>query len=238
VVVSLAGMLVSVGLLSLLFFSAAFKGDTVHFELTLSRPLIIGLFVLLALLNTYLVTKRFEVRRLREQLISATLQNQVTEQQSFIDPLTEIYNRRSLDGIAGRLISQAKRRKTPLSLMMIDANRFKEINNRFGHLTGDFVLSALAGILKDSVRGSDTVLRYGGDEFLILLADTYAEGAHTVADRINDKLNDWNEAGNLDRCTVSVSIGVAEWQDGDTLDMMLDAADRSMYEHKNHQVYS
>jgi diguanylate cyclase (GGDEF)-like protein len=238
VVVSLAGMLVSVCLLALLFSSAAFKGDTVHFELTLSRPLVLGLFVLLALLNTYLVTKRFEVRRLREQLISATLQNQATEQQSFIDPLTEIYNRRSLDGIAGRLISHAKRRNTPLSMMMIDANRFKEINTRFGHLTGDFVLSALAGILKDSVRGSDTVLRYGGDEFLILLADTYAEGAHTVADRINDKLNDWNEAGNLDRFTVSVSIGVAEWQDGDTLDRLLDSADRNMYEHKKRQVYS
>jgi hypothetical protein len=82
--VSLTGILVSVGLLAILL-PAAFKGDTIRFEITVSRPLAIGLFVVLALANTYLVTKRFDVRRLREQIISSTLQNQVTEQQSFID---------------------------------------------------------------------------------------------------------------------------------------------------------
>ena len=91
VIVSLAGTLVSVALVTMLL-PGAFKSDTIHFEITVSRPLAIGLFVLLALLNTYLVTKRFEVRRLREQLISSSLQNQVIEQQSFTDPLTEIYN--------------------------------------------------------------------------------------------------------------------------------------------------
>lgn len=84
-IVSLAGILVSTGLFAILF-RAAFSEDTVHFEITVSRPLVIGLFVLLALLNTYLVTKRFEVRRLREQLISSTLQKLVIEQQSFTDP--------------------------------------------------------------------------------------------------------------------------------------------------------
>src|ERR1700740_1520351 len=93
VIISLTGILVSIGLFAILF-RAAFREATVHFELTVSRPLVIGLFVLIALLNTHLVTKRFEVRRLREQLISSTLQNQATEQHSFIDQLTEIYNRR------------------------------------------------------------------------------------------------------------------------------------------------
>jgi diguanylate cyclase (GGDEF)-like protein len=231
-IVSLTGILVSIGLLAILF-RAAFKQDTVHFELTVSRPLVIGLFVLIALLNTYLVTKRFEVRRLREQLISSTLQNQVTEQQSFIDPLTEIYNRRSLDQVAGQFISRARRRKSALSLLMIDADNFKKINTRFGHLTGDFVLAEIAGVLKCSIRGSDTVVRYGGDEFLMLLADTPATGARTVIERINGKLDDWNAAGNLEDFRVSVSIGIAEWHDGDTLDEMLDGADRRMYERKN-----
>jgi diguanylate cyclase (GGDEF)-like protein len=236
-IVSLAGMLVSTGLLALLF-RAAFKDDAVHFELTVSRPLVIGLFVLLALLNTYLVTKRFEVRRLREQIISTTLQNRVTEQQSFIDPLTEIYNRRSLDGVATRLISHAKRRQSPLSLLMIDVNKFKQVNTRFGHLTGDFVLAEIAGILKSSIRGSDAVVRYGGDEFLILLADTATPGGQKVCQRINDKLNDWNEAGNLEKFRISLSIGIAEWHDGDTLDVMLDSADRKMYAQKSVQVCS
>src|SRR6266853_1620415 len=231
-IVSLAGILVTVGLLALLL-PGAFKSDSIHFEITVSRQLAIGLFILLALLNTYLVTKRFEVRRLREQLISSTLQNQVTEQQSFTDPLTEIYNRRSLDQIAGQFISQARRRKTALTFLMVDADRFKKINTRFGHLTGDFVLAEIAGILKASIRGSDAAVRDGGDEFLILLADTTAEGSQRVVQRINGRVEEWNAAGNLEDFRVGVSIGIAEWHDGDTLDEMLDGADRRMYEEKN-----
>lgn len=231
-IISLAGILVSTGLFAILF-RAAFSQDTVHFEITVSRPLVIGLFVLLALLNTYLVTKRFEVRRLREQLISSTLQKQVIEQQSFTDPLTEIFNRRGLDEIAGRFINQARRRKAALSFLMIDADNFKQVNSRFGHLTGDFVLAEIAGILKASIRGSDAVVRYGGDEFLILLSDSTTGGAQKVIERIHSKVADWNEAGNLRGFRMSVSIGVAEWHEGDTLDEMLDGADRKMYEQKN-----
>ena len=231
IIVSVTGILVSAGLLALLF-RAAFSGDSIHFEITVSRPLVIGLFVLLALLNTYLVNKRFEVRRLREQLISSTLQNQITEQQSFTDPLTEIYNRRSLDDIAGRFISHARRRHTPLTFLMIDADNFKQVNTRFGHLTGDFVLAEIAGVLKSSIRGSDAAVRYGGDEFLILLADTTAEGAQNVVDRIHGKLEEWNAAGNVDDFQASVSIGMSEWYDGETLDEILDAADRQMYQEK------
>src|SRR5437763_12710252 len=232
-IVCLTGILVSAGLFAILF-RAAFRGDTVHFELTVSRPLVIGLFVLIALLNTYLVTKRYEVRRLREQLISSTLQQQITEQQSFTDPLTEVYNRRSLDQVAGRFISQAKRRKNPLSFLMIDADNFKEVNTRFGHLTGDFVLAELAGVLKASIRGCDAVIRYGGDEFLIILADSTDSGAQIVIDRINGRLADWNDAAPLENFRVSVSVGAAEWHDGDTLDEILDRADHTMYEQKNY----
>jgi diguanylate cyclase (GGDEF)-like protein len=144
-----------------------------------------------------------------------------------------VYNRRALDQVAGRFISQARRRKNPLSFLMIDADNFKEVNTRFGHLTGDFVLAELAGVLKSSIRGSDAVVRYGGDEFLMFLADTDATGAQTVLQRIRGKLDDWNSLANIDDFQVSVSIGVAEWHDGETLDEMLDRADRKMYEQKD-----
>jgi two-component system, cell cycle response regulator len=76
---------------------------------------------------------------------------------------------------------------------MTDTNDFKQINTRFGHLTGDFVLAEIAALLKSSIRGSDVAVRYGGDEFLILLPDTSAEGAGNVAERICLKLEDWNK---------------------------------------------
>lgn len=232
-IVTLSSVLVSGTLLAILFNAAFIKKDGIHVELTVSRPLAIALFVLLAFLNFHLVTKRSEVRRLREQLISSTLQVRLVEEQSFTDPLTEIYNRRALDDVAGRFISHSKRRKTPLTFLMIDANRFKQINTQFGHLTGDFVLAEMAGVLKSSIRGSDAVLRYGGDEFLILLADTNSAGAHKVVDRINEKFEEWNRTSKLDGLHVSVSIGLAEWKDGDTIDEMLDSADRRMFQQKD-----
>lgn len=231
-IISLTGVLISATLLAILFRAAFLRDDVIHFELTVSRPLAIGLFALLVLLNTYLVAKRFEVRRLREHLISSALQNQVVEQQSFTDPLTEIYNRRSLDQIAGRFISSARRRHAALTFLMVDADKFKQINTRFGHLTGDFVLSEIAGILKASIRGSDAAIRYGGDEFLVLLADTTAVGADIVIRRIHARLSEWNDYKHLERFSLSLSIGVAEWQDGNTLDEVLDVADSKMYEWK------
>ncbi|HEX3741353.1 MAG TPA: GGDEF domain-containing protein [Terriglobales bacterium] len=231
-IVSVTGILVSATLLAILFHAAFLTNGGIHFELTVSRPLAIGLFILLGLLNTYLVSKRFEVRRLREQLISTSLQNQLIEQQSFIDPLTEIYNRQSLDQIAGRFISQAMRRNMPMAFLMVDADKFKQINTRFGHLTGDFVLAEIAGLLKSSIRASDAIVRYGGDEFLIILADTTAVGAEKVIERIHRKFDEWNEAGHLEDFQVNVSIGAAEWHDGDTLDEILDQADKKMYAHK------
>jgi diguanylate cyclase (GGDEF)-like protein len=116
--------------------------------------------------------------------------------------------------------------------MMVDANSFKQINTRFGHLTGDFVLAEIAWLLKSSIRASDAVVRYGGDEFLILLADTNAADAQNVIDRIQGKLEDWNAAKHLEDFRVTVSVGAAEWHEGDTLDEMLDGADRKMFEQK------
>ena len=231
-IVSLTGVLVSGTLLAVLFHAAFLKNDGIHFELTVSRPLAIGLFVLLALLNTYLVSKRFEVRRLREQLISTTLQNQLMEQQSFTDPLTEIYNRHSLHQISSRFISQAMRRHTSLTFLMVDVDNFKQVNTRFGHLTGDFVLAEIAWILKSSIRASDAVIRYGGDEFLIILADTNIQGAENVTERIHGKFEEWNRAGHLENFKVGVSVGGTEWHEGQTLDELLNRADKRMYERK------
>src|ERR1700693_3875235 len=139
-IVSLTGVLVATGLSAILFPAAFLKHDNVHFEVTVSRPLAVGLISLLALLNTYLVSKRFEIRRLRERLISSTIQQEIIRQQSFTDPLTEIYNRRSLEEIAGRFTSHARRLNNSLCLLLIDVDRFKDVNTKFGHLTGDMVL--------------------------------------------------------------------------------------------------
>lgn len=233
-IVSLTGALVSAGLLAVIVPAAFMKQESIHFEITVSRQLVIGLFVLLALLNTYLVSRRLDLRRARQKLISATIQNELVRLQSFTDPLTEIYNRRSLEDMVGRFISHARRLRKPLTFMLIDIDRFKEVNTRFGHLTGDFVLAQIAALLKSSVRGSDAVVRYGGDEFLIILADTSAADAGVVINRTRTYLMDWNNEGHLDSFPLSVSIGICEWAEGMSLDEVLDTSDRAMYAEKAH----
>jgi len=232
-IVTATGVLVGLGLLAVLLPAAFIKSGNLHFEITVSKQLACGLLVLLILANTYLVTRRIEFRQLRQKMISTAMQNELIRLQSFTDPLTEIYNRRSLEELAGRFIGQAKRLGHPLTFLLVDLDHFKQVNTRFGHLTGDFVLTEVATLLKGSIRGTDAAIRYGGDEFLIALANTNAAGADTVIDRIQGFLNEWNQSSSLDDFTVSLSIGTAEWTDGKTLDEVLDVADRNMYEEKS-----
>jgi diguanylate cyclase (GGDEF)-like protein len=231
-IVTGTGILVAAGLLAILLPAAFMKSGNLHFEITVSKELVCGLLVMLTLANTYIVSRRVEFRQMRQKMISTVMQNELIRLQSFTDPLTEIYNRRSLEELAGRFIGQAKRLGTRLTFLLIDLDRFKQVNTRFGHLTGDFVLTEVATLLKGSIRGADAAIRYGGDEFLIALANTGTDGATTVIDRIQTFLNDWNRSSGLDDFTVSLSIGMAEWKDGKTLDEVLDAADQNMYKNK------
>ncbi len=229
---SLSGVLVAVGMLALLAPAAFFDGGDFAFQIKVSKELFFGLVAALIVFNGYGINRRLELRRTRQQLISTSIQSELTRLQSFTDPLTEVYNRRSLDEMAGRYISQARRQKKPLSFLLIDIDRFKQVNSRFGHLTGDLIIAEFAGLLKAAVRGSDAVVRYGGDEFLIILADTTVVGSNKVVERIGKYLEDWNRSSDLEGYHLSLSIGAAEWADGKTLDEVLDEADREMFKVK------
>jgi len=232
-IVTVTGILVGAGLIALLLPAAFMKSGTLHFEITVSKELACGLLVLLTLANTYIVSRRHEFRQLRQQTIANGMQNELIRLQSFTDPLTEVYNRRSLDELAGRFIAQAQRRGYALTFLLIDVDRFKQINTRFGHLTGDYVLAEMANLLKGATRGTDAVIRHGGDEFLIVLANTGAAGAVTVVSRIHAFLLEWNKSSSLDDFLVSLSIGIAEWSEDKRLDEILELADRNMYKEKS-----
>jgi diguanylate cyclase (GGDEF)-like protein len=232
------GILVGAGLLAVLLPSAFLRSGNLHFEITVSRELVCGLLVMLILANTYVVSRRIDFRQLRQKMISDAMQSELIRLQSFTDPLTEIYNRRSLGELADRFIGQAQRLGKPLTFLLIDVDHFKDVNTRFGHLTGDFVLTEIATLLKGSIRGADAAVRYGGDEFLIMLSNTTGIAAATVVARIEASLRDWNHSSSLESFTLSVSIGLAEWSAGKTLDDVLDMADQNMYGEKLHRAAS
>jgi diguanylate cyclase (GGDEF)-like protein len=231
-IVAISGTVGGCTLLCILFPSTFLQVGAVHLEITISRRLFFVVLALLMLLNTYIVTRRAELRRVRRTLVSTTIQSELVRLQSFTDPLTEVYNRRSLHELATRFISRARRSAEPLTFLVVDVDRFREVNTRFGHITGDFVLSEVAGLLMNSTRGSDAVVRYGGDEFLIILANTSAQNGGVVVNRIADYMRCWNEGRHLEGFSLSVSIGAAGWSDGQTLDEVLDEADHDMYAFK------
>ncbi len=230
------GILAGVALVALLYPAAILHEGVVTLDIQISREVFAGFVALLVLFNTYVISRRLQIRRMREAIISTAVQNELIRLQSFTDPLTEVYNRRSLDDMAAKYIARARRLQKPLTFMVVDTDDFKEINTRFGHLTGDFVLAEIAALLQGAVRGSDSVVRSGGDEFLIIMADASMEGGVIVRNRIDKTVEDWNRGGHLANFTLSLSMGLAEWSAGMTLDQVLTEADKEMYsvkaEHK------
>ena len=153
---------------------------------------------------------------------------QLAMMSAFQDPLTGINNRASLEKSLPREISLAQRHGTPLTLLVIDIDHFKEINDTHGHQVGDEVLRDLTGVFADSVRTTDLVFRYGGDEFVVALSNTDMEGANDVAERIRDGVEKCQcEVGNV-RVVLSASIGMTELNGRDTLESAFRRADEAL----------
>ena len=149
------------------------------------------------------------------------------------DPLTRALNRRFLPSVLGREITLAKNAKTSLSVLMVDVDHFKAINDNYGHAVGDIVLRHTAELLLNAVRVSDFVFRYGGEEFLIVLVETDRTEASAIAERIRQQLAD-QEVSVRDRDAVSVtaSIGVASYGGHPDYEYLVDAADKALYRAK------
>ena len=149
------------------------------------------------------------------------------------DPLTGLFNRHTLASILESEVCRARRYRHPIGVLMIDVNHFKETNDRFGHAAGDAVLETVAKVLVDTVRESDIVVRYGGDEFLVLLTETDGE-TEIVRDRIQAGMDESMRAEHWLDIPTSLAIGTAHWmpETGQSIESVLSEADRKMYEAK------
>ena len=148
------------------------------------------------------------------------------------DPLTGLLDRRGFVTEANGRLRLAARRRVPLALLYIDLDRFKKINDRFGHAVGDAVLHEFARVAEMSVRDDDIVARIGGEEFVILLVDTRLDGAMLVAERVRTETCSV-EVDDLPRgFSVTASVGIAESVSGEKLDAFMARADAALYEAK------
>jgi diguanylate cyclase (GGDEF)-like protein len=148
------------------------------------------------------------------------------------DELTGLANRRLLRARLEREIARARRYGTELALLMLDIDHFKQLNDRFGHPTGDAVLRDVSRVLEDGVRSVDTVARAGGEEFVVLLPRTDAEAAARVADKLRE-LVAAHEVDTLEgKARITMSLGVALLQEGEGAASLLARADRALYDAK------
>ncbi len=149
------------------------------------------------------------------------------------DLLTGLYNRNFFNETIIRDIRKAERHREKLSFIIIDIDKFKHINDTYGHLHGDGILRECAGILRSCVRKSDFLCRYGGDEFIIVTPMPSCQANRPLFLRIRRELQAWNRAFSSFDYRLSLSMGCAVWEPGRDIIDVLKKADRAMYRQKN-----
>jgi len=209
-------------------------------EISSARPdkwylpqLFLVLVVLIAFVNVYLTRQRRTLHGTREALLREREQRQIAEAAAVVDPLTQSFNRRYMDQLMDKELSRAMRLNTQIAFLMIDVDEFKSVNTRFGHIVGDTILREVADVIRKSVRASDTVVRYGGDEFLVILADAVELDVERVIMRIEHRVRDWNDACDIESYHMGLSCGWAMHSSDAPVAATLAAADRKMYESKH-----
>lgn len=145
------------------------------------------------------------------------------------DPLTETGNRIAMDQALQREIEMARRHLHPLSLLMLDIDHFKRINDSHGHAVGDKVLKAVAAAIKQQLRNVDMVFRYGGEEFLILLSNTGREAASMVGERLRQAAQGQDYWADEVRIELTVSLGCATLLTAESAESLLRRADSALY---------
>ena len=196
----------------------------------------IALFIIILILywNRKIGERKKELEMFYNELKDKDLKlqkaNEELEILSSIDKLTNIYNRRKIDSYLIEEIQRSERSGDVFSLIMIDIDYFKRVNDDFGHQVGDIVLTTVAKLIQESVREIDILGRWGGEEFLIICPFTRDEGLITEAERIrkNIEMYEFENVGNK-----TVSIGLSTYQKNDTPNMILKRVDMALYKAKN-----
>lgn len=150
------------------------------------------------------------------------------------DKLTGCLNRRAFFSFLENDIKRLKRTKTHLSIIMIDLDYFKSINDTYGHMVGDVVLGNVAKVINSSIREIDLIGRYGGEEFLVLLTDCDLKGGTVVAEKIRKVVENYKiTIDKEEELRVTISAGVSEYIPGESVDNFLERTDRALYQAKN-----
>ena len=192
---------------------------------------VFALITLIVLFNIYTIYQEVLIKRLRRQLLEKQDHSHILRNLAMIDPLTGLYNRRFAEQRLAAEVSRSERRGHPLTVITLDLNDFKQINDTYGHPAGDQVLQEFASRLNKVIRGSDLAVRLGGDEFLVVLPECTAEQLQIVLERLSTVEVDWQGQ----KIPVTFSAGWKDYQVGDRPEELLAGADEALYTSKRAQ---
>jgi diguanylate cyclase (GGDEF)-like protein len=230
-------VVIAIGFAAFLLPNLVWATGAMHTDHRYFPQLFFGLITLIVLFNVYILDQKRTLNRARGDMLRHLMESAQAKQVAIIDPLTNVFNRRYLDELLSREITRAARSHNPFSIMLIDINDFKGINTNFGHLGGDQYLRDLANLLKKTLRGSDTVIRLGEDEFMVVLPETGKSQAHRAADRLKWEAQWWNQ-GTSASYRLSFSLGMATYQEGMSAEELMNLADKDMYRDKRERITS
>jgi diguanylate cyclase (GGDEF)-like protein len=194
-----------------------------------------GLVGLVLLFNVYTVYQQLLIQRIQRNLsdqVAALGKMEVRTEEVYrlaaLDPLTGLYNRRSGEQRLAEEISRAQRHGRPLTILLLDLNGLKDINDKFGHAAGDELIRRFAEYLSRAIRGSDFAVRLGGDEFLVLLPECKLEDVHHILNRLNGRKVEFGEKS----IPINFSAGWANFMAGESSEDLLKRADEALYANK------
>jgi diguanylate cyclase (GGDEF)-like protein len=172
------------------------------------------------------------VSRLRNDnkaIINSKFREKQFEHQAHVDALTGIYNRHWMNKSFPRTLNRCMRNNNPFAVMVIDIDHFKKVNDTYGHQAGDLALKHVAKCVQENLRPHDLLVRYGGEEFAVLLTDADHEETANVADRLRSKVEEIEICSRDIAFRVTLSIGITMTQDTDDIDHLLHEADQALY---------
>jgi diguanylate cyclase (GGDEF)-like protein len=219
-------LLLTAAVLSMSFPGLIAQEDSI-FQQSLDQA-VRGLVGLVLIFNLYSIYQQVTIKRTRRELLLQLTEAKQFLKQATTDPLTGLANRRTAEDSLGREMARARRRKAPLTVVAIDLNNFKQVNDRYGHSAGDMVLCAFAQKLMYRRRGEDMAVRMGGDEFLLLLPECPVGQVPVLLERLSPCEVNFQGV----RLPVEFSAGSATYEAPETGAQLLERADQALYADK------
>jgi len=189
---------------------------------------VFGLVALVVLFNIYTIYQQVLIKRLRRQVAEKQHHSMILRELAMIDALTGLYNRRFAEQRLAAEVARSARKGHPLTVVLLDLDEFKLINDTYGHPAGDLVLQEFAAALHRAIRGGDLAVRMGGDEFLLILPECNHDQLQLVLKRLGPLELSWEGH----KFPIKYSAGWKQYVAGDQPETMLAAADQDLYANK------